>query len=204
LGNAGLFLDKWLMGVHHMYHGEGIPFDPEGWLSTIPAIGNVVAGYYAGMFIRQKGKNYETLAKLMLFGALFIFIALWWNMVFPVNKKLWTSSFVLLTSGIDLLLISALIYVIEMNDRVWKGWTQFFIIFGKNPLFIYLLSELLVTVLFMIRIHGTESFFVWINKVFFQVIAPGSVGSLLFALTYMLFCWSIGWILNKRKIYVRV
>lgn len=204
LGNAGLFLDKWLMGVHHMYHGEGIPFDPEGWLSTVPAIGNVVAGYYAGMFIREKGKNYETLAKLMLFGALFIFIALWWNMVFPINKKLWTSSFVLLTSGIDLLLISALIYIIEMNDKVWKSWTQFFIIFGKNPLFIYLLSELLVTVLFMIRIHGTESFFVWINKVFFQVIAPGSVGSLLFALTYMLFCWSIGWILNKRKIYVRV
>lgn len=204
LGNAGLYLDKWLMGTHHLYHGEGIPFDPEGWLSTIPAIGNVVAGYYAGVFIREKGKSYETLAKLMLVGALLIFIALWWNMSFPINKKLWTSPFVLLTSGIDLLLISALIFVIETNDRASKGWTQFFIVFGKNPLFIYLLSELLVTILFMIRIHGTESFFVWVNKIFFQVIAPGSVGSLLFALTYMLFCWSVGWILNKRKIYVKV
>lgn len=203
LGNAGLYFDKWLMGTHHLYHGEGIPFDPEGWLSTIPAIGNVVAGYFAGAFIREKGKNYETLAKLMLVGVLFIFIALWWNMVFPINKKLWTSPFVLLTSGIDLLLISALIYIVEMNKKVEKGWTRFFIIFGKNPLFIYLLSELLVTVLFMIRIHN-ESFFSWINQVFFQVIAPGSVGSLLFALTYMLFCWSIGWILNKRKIYVKV
>jgi predicted acyltransferase len=204
LGNAGLFLDKWLMGTHHLYHGEGIPFDPEGWLSTIPAIGNVVAGYYAGVFIREKGKSYETLSKLMFVGVLFIFIALWWNMSFPINKKLWTSPFVLLTSGIDLLLISALIFVIETNDRVSKGWTQFFIIFGKNPLFIYLLSELLVTVLFMIRMGNNQSFFTWINKVFFQVIAPGSVGSLLFALTYMLFCWSVGWILNKRKIYVRV
>jgi predicted acyltransferase len=204
LGNAGLYLDKWLMGTHHLYHGEGIPFDPEGWLSTIPAIGNVVAGYYAGLFIREKGKTYETLAKLMLVGALSIFIALWWSMSFPINKKLWTSSFVLLTSGIDLLLISALIFVIETNDRVSKGWIQFFIVFGKNPLFIYLLSELLVTVLFMIRMGNNQSFFTWINKVFFQVIAPGSVGSLLFALTYMLFCWSVGWILNKRKIYVRV
>jgi len=204
LGNAGLYFDKWLMGVHHLYHGESVPFDPEGWLSTIPAIGNVIAGYYAGVFIRDKGKTYETLAKLMLFGALFIFIALWWNMVFPINKKLWTSPFVLLTSGIDLLLISALIYAIEMNKRIGKGWTQFFIIFGKNPLFIYLLSELLVTVLFMIRIGNNQSFFSWINKIFFQAIAPGSVGSLLFALTYMTFCWSIGWILNKRKIYVKV
>jgi predicted acyltransferase len=204
LGNAGLYFDKWLMGNHHLYHGEGIPFDPEGWLSTIPAVGNAVAGYYAGVFIREKGKTYETLARLMLFGALFIFIALCWNMVFPINKKLWTSSFVLLTSGIDLVLISALVYVIEMNDRIGKGWTQFFIIFGKNPLFIYLLSELLVTVLFMIRIHKTESFFGWVNKTGFQVIAPGPVGSLLFALTYMLFCWSVGWTLNKRRIYIKV
>jgi predicted acyltransferase len=204
LGNAGLYFDKWLMGNHHLYHGEGIPFDPEGWLSTIPAVANAVAGYYAGVFIREKGKTYETLARLMLFGALFIFIALCWNMVFPINKKLWTSSFVLLTSGIDLVLISALVYVIEMNDRIGKGWTQFFIIFGKNPLFIYLLSELLVTVLFMIRIHKTESFFGWVNKTGFQVIAPGPVGSLLFALTYMLFCWSVGWALNKRRIYVKV
>jgi predicted acyltransferase len=204
LGNAGLYFDKWLMGNHHLYHGEGIPFDPEGWLSTIPAIGNVVAGYYAGVFIREKRKTYETLARLMLFGALFIFIALCWNMVFPINKKLWTSSFVLLTSGIDLVLISALVYVIEMNDRIGKGWTQFFIIFGKNPLFIYLFSELLVTILFMIRIHKTESFFGWVNKTGFQVIAPGPVGSLLFALTYMLFCWSVGWALNKRRIYVKV
>ena len=204
LGNAGLSLDKWLMGNHHLYHGEGISFDPEGWLSTIPAIGNVVAGYYTGVFIREKGKSYETLAKLMLVGALFIFIALWWNMVFPINKKLWTSPFVLLTSGIDLLLISALIYVIEMSARPGKGWTQFFIIFGKNPLFIYLLSELMVTILFMIRVHKTESFFGWINKVLFQVIAPGPIGSLLFSLTYMMFCWTVGWVLNKKRIYVKV
>jgi predicted acyltransferase len=204
LGNAGLYFDKWLMGEHHLYHGEGIPFDPEGWLSTLPAIGNVVAGYYTGVFIRERGKNYEVLGKLMLAGCLFIFIALWWNMVFPINKKLWTSPFVLLTSGIDLLLISALIFVIEMSGKFNKGWTSFFIVFGKNPLFIYLLSELLVTVLFMIRINKTESFFSWINKVFFQVVAPGAVGSLLFALSYMLFCWCMGWWLNKRRIYIKV
>ena len=190
------------MGNDHLYHGEGIPFDPEGWLSTLPAIINVVAGYFAGRFIQEKGKNYETLAKLMVVGALLIFIALWWNMIFPINKKLWTSSFVLLTSGIDLLLISSLVYVIEMRERK-GGWTSFFLVFGKNPLFIYLLSELLVTVLFMIPV-GRQSFFGWINTVFYQVIAPGAIGSFLFAISYMLLCWCVGWWLNKRKIYIKV
>ncbi len=203
LGNAGLYFDKWLMGSNHLYHGEGIPFDPEGWLSTLPAIGNVVAGYFAGQYIQQKGKTYETLSKLMLTGCLFLFVALWWNTVFPINKKLWTPPFVLLTSGIDLLLIASLIFVIEMKENFRGRWTNFFVIFGKNPLFIYLLSEILAIILYMVPVRG-ESLFGWINSVFFQVIAPGAVGSLLFALSFMLLCWSVGWWLNKRKIYVKV
>ncbi len=203
LGNAGLYFDTFLMGTRHLYHGEGVPFDPEGWLSTLPAVVNVIAGYTAGRFIQAHGKNYETLSKLMLTGALAIFVALWWNMVFPINKKLWTPPFVLLTSGIDLFLISGLLYIIEIKQVQNRWWTNFFVVFGKNPLFIYLLSELLVTVLFMIPV-GKQSLFGWVNKVLFQVIAPGAVGSLLFALSYMLFCWSIGLWLNKRKIYIKV
>ncbi len=125
-------------------------------------------------------------------------------MVFPINKKLWTSSFVLLTTGLDLALIAALVYVIEMKEWTQGGWTQFFLVFGKNPLFIYLLSEIGVTILYMLPVGQGQNFYGWINEVFFQVIAPGAVGSLLFALAYMLFCWSIGWWLNKRKIYVKV
>ena len=202
LGNAGLYLDKFLMGSDHLYHGEGIPFDPEGWLSTLPAIGNVVAGYFAGKFIREKGKTYETLSKLLLTGCLFLFIALWWNTVFPINKKLWTPPFVLLSSGIDLLLIASLIFVIEMKN-IQGAWTRFFVVFGRNPLFIYLLSEIIVTILYMVPVGGS-SLFGWINTTLFQVIAPGAFGSLLFALCYMLLCWSVGWWLDKRKIYVRV
>src|SRR4051794_36313612 len=72
LGNAGIYLDKFLMGPSHMYHGEGVAFDPEGWLSTMTAIVNVVIGYFAGKFIKDKGKNYETISKLMLTGGLLI------------------------------------------------------------------------------------------------------------------------------------
>jgi predicted acyltransferase len=199
LGNAGLYLDKFLFGNDHLYHGEGIPFDPEGILSTFPAIVNVVIGYYAGIFIKKSGKSYETLARLMLTGALLVFIALCWNMVFPINKKLWTSSFVLLTTGLDLIILSGIIYIVEIRHANNFNWTKFFIIFGKNPLTIYLLSELLATVFFMIPIRPGVSFYNWINDVFFQVIAPGSMGSFLFAVSYMLVCWTVAWWLNRRQ-----
>ncbi|HXS55870.1 MAG TPA: DUF5009 domain-containing protein [Hanamia sp.] len=204
MGNAGLFLDKFLMGNNHLYHGEGFPFDPEGWLGTLPAIVNVVIGFFAGRFIQQKGKSFETLARLMLVGALLIFIALCWNFSFPINKKLWSSSFVLVTTGIDLLLIASLIYILEMKNWNRFKWSDFFVIFGRNPLFIYILSELLVVILFMVRMSPRENLFGYINRTVFQQIAPGPFGSLMFALCYMLICWSIGWWLNKRKIYVKV
>ena len=204
MGNAGLYLDKFLMGNDHLYHGEGIPFDPEGWLSTLPAIVNVVIGFFAGQFIQRKGKNFETLAKLMLVGALLIFIALCWNITFPINKKLWTSPFVLITTGLDLVIISALVYILEMKNRNEVKRSHFFIIFGRNPLFIYILSEVLAVILFMIHVGPHETLFSAINSHFFQVVAPGSFGSFLFAVCYMLLCWSIGWWLNKRKIYVKV
>ena len=203
-GNAVLRLDRFLFGEAHLYTGNGIPFDPEGLLSTLPAIVNVVVGYYAGAFVQRVGKNYESVAKLLLVGAALIFVALCWNAVFPINKKLWTSSFVLLTTGLDLVILASLMYVIEI--RHWKraNWPQFFVIPGKNPLFIYLLSELLVIILYMIPMGGGGSAFDWIGVHVFQPLAPGAVGSLLFALAFMLLCWSVGWLLDRRNIYVRV
>ncbi len=128
IGNAGQYLDKFLLGNDHLYHGEGIPFDPEGILSTLPAIVNVIIGYYAGMFIKKSGKTFDTIGRLMLAGTLLIFVALCWDMVFPINKKLWTSSFVLLTTGIDLLLLSSLIYVVEIAQQNAFNWTKFFLV----------------------------------------------------------------------------
>jgi predicted acyltransferase len=204
LGNAGIYLDKFLMGPSHMYHGEGVAFDPEGWLSTMTSIVNVVIGYYAGRFIQDKGKGYETISKLMLTGVLLIFIALWWNMVFPINKKLWSSPFVLLTTGIDLLIISALVYILEIKNQNQLKWTNFFLVLGKNPLFIYILSEVLVIILYMIPTGNGGNLFGSINSTVFQVIAPGAIGSFLFAISFMLVCWAVGWWLNKRRIYIKV
>jgi predicted acyltransferase len=203
LTNAGTYLDKFILGDSHLYHGEGVAFDPEGILSTLPAIVNVICGYYAGKFIQEKGKSYETISQLMLTGALFLFIALFWNMNFPIGKKLWTSPFTLLTVGLDMLIISSLIYIVEVRNWNKGNWTGFFTTAGKNPLPIYILSEILIIAFWMVPI-GKVSFFDWINSSFYQVIAPGAVGSLLFAISYMLICWVVGKILDKRGIYIRV
>lgn len=203
-GNTGMYVDHYLFGDNHLYHGEGIAFDPEGLLSTLPAIVNVIIGYYAGRFIQTKGKGYETIAKLLLTGALLVFLALCWNMVFPINKKLWTSSFVLVTTGLDLVILAALVYSIEIKSWNKWNWTWFFMVFGRNTLFIYVLSEILKVPFYIIPITPGLDFYGWINQVFFQVIAPGAIGSLLFAICYMLLCWLVGWVLDKKKIYIRV
>ncbi|WP_374949503.1 acyltransferase family protein [Mucilaginibacter sp.] len=203
LTNAGTYLDKYLLGDDHLYHGEGKPFDPEGILSTLPAIVNVIGGYFAGRYIQQKGKGYETIAKLLLTGCVLLFVAWSWNMFFPIGKKLWSSPFTLLTVGLDLLIISGLIFVVEIAQ--WNGWnwTSFFTTVGKNPLAIYILSEILIIAFWMIPV-GKQSFFDWINSTVYQAIIPGAIGSLLFAISYMLLCWCVGKMLDKNKIYIRV
>jgi predicted acyltransferase len=201
VGNAGLKLDLMFFGANHLYHGEGIAFDPEGLLSTLPSIVNVLGGYLAGSFIRKHGNSYETIAKLMVAGGLLIFAALTWNMTFPINKKLWTSSFVLLTVGLDLMIISTLIFVIEMMR--YKKWTNFFVVFGKNPLFIYILSEVLIITMYMIPV-GNTNVASWIFLNVFGSFATPIQASFLFAFFYMLTNWAVGYVLDKKKIYVRV
>ncbi|HVX49047.1 MAG TPA: heparan-alpha-glucosaminide N-acetyltransferase domain-containing protein [Chitinophagaceae bacterium] len=199
--NAVLKLDTWLIGTKHLYMGEGFPFDPEGFLSTLPAIGNVVAGFVVGKYVQEKGKTYEGLAKIMLWGFVLLVIAHFWNYQLPINKKLWTSSFVLHTVGIDCLILSGVIYLIDFAHK--KGrWTSFFETVGKNPLPVYLLSEVLPVALFGISIGGSSLWGLAFNHVF--SLASPYAGSLLQAICYMLLCWSFGYFLDKKKIYIRV
>ncbi len=200
-GNAGLKLDLYVLGPSHLYHGEGgMAFDPEGILGTFSSIGNVVAGFVAGKLIRESGKTFETLAKLLLAGAALVAIAYFWHLLFPINKKLWTSSFVLYTVGIDCMILAAIVYVIDFLKM--NRWTYFFEVFGRNPLFIYLLSEVIAILLWFFTIGDVPAYSLLYQNVFSY--AGGYLGSLLFALTVMMVCWLVGWWMDKRKIYVRV
>lgn len=199
-GNAGLHLDMWLFGAKHLYMGEGFPFDPEGVLSTIPALFNVIGGYVVGNYLQKKGKSYEALTKILLAGALLLFVAYCWNDIFPINKKLWTSSYSLLTVGLDCMILSSIVY---LTDHIgFKKGTSFFVIVGKNPLFIYLMSELGATLMWMIHI-GSEPLYACLFHHIFSY-AGNYLGAFLFAIWWMLMCWFAGYLLDRKKIYIRL
>ena len=199
-GNAVLRLDIWLFGPNHLYRGEGFPFDPEGLLSTLPALFNVIGGYAAGRYLQRKGKSYEGLAKLLLTGFALLLIAYCWDSWFPVNKKLWTSSYAVLTVGLDCLILGTIIYITEFLGKT-KG-SHFFLVTGKNPLFIYLMSELGVTIMWMVKI-GNESVFSWLYNHIFKFTGD-YLGAFLFSVWWMLTCWVVGYLLDRRRIYIKL
>jgi predicted acyltransferase len=201
-GNAVYKLDNFLFGDNHLYKMNGaIPFDPEGLLSTLPAIVNVLAGYLAGKFIKENNNMYERLTKLLILGFALLLVAEAWNWVFPINKKLWTSSFVLYAVGLDLSILATIVYAIDVKNV--KMGVNFFTIFGKNALFIYLFSEYLAISLKFSRFSCEQSYFKWTYHTLCEPIG-GKIGSLAFAVGFMLLCWSVGYWLDKKKIYIKV
>jgi len=200
-GSAEIKLDKLLLGEAHMYHGEGVAFDPEGILSTLPAVVNVLAGYLAGRFIRDHGTSRFTIIRLLLLGAACVVLSLCWNAVFPINKKLWTSSYVLCTVGIDLGVLAILIYATPQAKERRSAW--FFEVFGRNALVIYLLSEVGQTLLNTIQV-GQQSLYGWLYAVGFASWAGDKPGSLLYAVAYMLGCWAVAWAMDRKGIYIKL
>jgi predicted acyltransferase len=200
-GNAALKFDLLIFSPENLWRGFGITFDPEGLLSTLPAIVNVIAGYVAGVFIQRSGNTISSIWKLVLSGVLILIIAKFWDLYFPINKGIWTSSFVLYSIGWNLVLIAALILIIE----IWKfkKWTYFFKVFGRNPLFIFVLSGLIAILMGIIRIDG-GSIKSWIyNNAFLSWLTKYDA-SLAFAVCFMLLMWIIGYVLDKKKIYIKV
>ena len=212
-GWFGTKIDISILGVGHIYKGEGIPFDPEGLMSVAGAIVQVVFGFFVGQYIQQKGKTYEMLSHLFVAGLILFFTGYCWDMVFPVNKKIWTSSYVLYTTGLAVMVLGTLIYLVEFKE-VKGDWSRFFDVFGKNPLFIFVLSGFLPRVLAMFRWtdHTTPegkpvytSAFPWFYEHICKNIATDlRVGSLLYALITIIFYWLIVYVLDKKKIYIKV
>ncbi|MEI8296976.1 MAG: heparan-alpha-glucosaminide N-acetyltransferase domain-containing protein [Pseudomonadota bacterium] len=200
-GNAVLAVDHLLLGDAHLYRGEGIPFDPEGLLSTLPAVANVLAGYLAARLVREGGATWETISRLLLAAVPCIVVALCWSAVLPFNKKLWTSSYALCTIGIDLAVLGTLVYWLDLR-RV-RGWTPFFEAFGRNTLFIYLLSEVVSTILNLVYI-GPQPLYLWLYAECFESWAGSKVGSLLYSVAFMLCCWLVAFAMDRRKIYIKL
>ncbi|HSC68310.1 MAG TPA: heparan-alpha-glucosaminide N-acetyltransferase domain-containing protein [Cellvibrio sp.] len=193
--------DLALLGASHMWQGKGIAFDPEGILSTLPAIVNVIIGFEATRVLLGSEDKEKALSQLFISALALIGGALLWHTLFPINKSLWTSPFVLLTCGAAILL---LILLVKLEQSVFasgvKPVYRVFEIIGKNPLFIYILAALLATTLYLIPI-GNESAYAALYGVF-RSFADPYLASLLFALLQVTILWCVAWVLHKRNIII--
>jgi predicted acyltransferase len=213
-GWFGTAIDLRILGEKHLYKGEGIPFDPEGIMSTFAAIVQVIFGYLAGYYILAKGKTAEMLNGLFVAGAVLIFTGFVWDMVFPINKKIWTSSYTIYTTGLALVVLSVLIYLVEFK-KATGAWSRFFDVFGKNALFIFAMSGILPRLLALIRIpnglsaEGKPKFltpFAWFYENLCKPIFPSDprIGSLVYAILFIAMMWFFAWLMDKKKIYIKV
>lgn len=204
--NAVRVLDRWLFGDSHLYHGDGLAFDPEGLLSTLPAIVTVLLGWLSGELLAHRAQQKDQLVRdLLVFGLICGFAGLAWDLFFPINKKLWTSSYVLYAGGISMIGLAASVWLLDV--RGWRNGTGFFLAFGANALFAYVFSEALIMSLSAIRwTSGTETISAagWIYNTFFKPIEGAEFSSFLFALVYMLLCWLVCRWLYVRQIYIKI
>lgn len=208
-------IDVALLGEAHMYHMGGIAFDPEGLLSTLPCIAHALLGVMAGRLIMNTTTNkritdtttrqWQAVQQLFIFGTLILFAGFLLDYAFPINKALWSASYVLVTCGLASLLLALLIWLIDICGK--RRWSVFFESFGVNPLFIFVLSNLLVTLMANIRFmfHG-EHYSIWSfwYRCCMVPLFGETGGSLACALSLVLILWLIAHRLYKKKIYIKL
>jgi predicted acyltransferase len=205
--NAVRKLDLFLFGESHLYHGNvvngiRIAFDPEGFLSTLPAISTCLFGYQVSLYLENQSKEGKSaLLGLLGWGAALIFLAVIWDHAFPINKKLWTSSFVLLCAGIDFILIGLLNWWIETKERHFGN--TFFLVFGTNSILAYGISEVIAIQLGKYQIQD-QSASDWLYWHIFEPIFGKYNGSLAYAIAFVLVCWGICWVFWKKKWFLKV
>ena len=199
--NAVRILDLWLVGEQHMYGGYGLPFDPEGLLGALPAAATVLYGYWVGRTIQTGTTIKEKMKNLLPYGIGGIALGITWHFAgFPINKPLWSSSYVLVTGGLAVFFLIVLLWILD--EKGWRSWAYIFKAFGLNPLISYVLSGIILKTFFLIKI-GEENVYSWLYSTVFQNIGP-MLGSFLQALAYALFIWLFAAGMYRRNIIVKL
>jgi predicted acyltransferase len=207
-GNFGAFIDRLIIPKAHLYKGDGFNYlgDPEGLFSTIPAIVSVLAGYFTGEWIKDKKQaNSQTSMDLVLFGLCCLVIAIIWDVAFPINKKLWTSSYVVFTAGWALMLLAACYELIEV--RLIKRWSKPFEIMGLNAIALFVASVLLIKITAKTQLGTGEtavSIYNWIYQNLFASWAGNFNGSFLFGVVTVLFWYGVAVLMYRNRWFIKV
>jgi len=202
-GNLATSLDVKLFGESHVYRGFGIPFDPEGLVSTISGVAHILIGYLVGLKIQELSADKAKLIQnLSILGIVLVALGQLWNLGFPINKPIWTSSYVLYTTGLATLFLAALIWMIDVKG--WQKWTYVFRVFGLNPLASYVLSGLFVKIMMTIFKWEGGNLYSALYQNIYQALFGNYLGSFLFALTFTFFIWLFAWLLYRQNKVIKI
>jgi predicted acyltransferase len=204
-GNLAAWVDQHLLGAHVWRYAPG-PADPEGILSTFPAVVTALAGVFAGEWLRSPRERSDKLIGLFVWGSLAAAAGGWFGYLFPINKNLWTSSFVVFTAGLALVCLAVIYYFVDIRNR--DSWAKPFVVFGTNAIIVYLLSGLAARLLTKIRWTGADGVSVslktWLYGTFFVSWIADYWASLAWAVLTIVVWWALMSVLYRRKIFIKI
>lgn len=198
--NFAHYIDRIVLGAHNYEHTK--TWDPEGIVSTLPAIASALLGVLAGHVLGQKEELVVRLRQMVLIGAGLLIAAVIWDRWLPINKSLWTSSFALFMAGLDFALLALFAWLID--GLGFRKWARPFVILGMNAIAVYMASELIDITLNAIHLESGVSARVWLYQTFFAGLASPHVSSLLYAISYTLLMFALAWILYRKGWFLRV
>ena len=203
-GSLASYIDRTLLGPHIWRQGK--VFDPEGLLSTIPAIATTLIGVLTGQWLRMEKPAYEKVAGMFAAGVVCMVIGWMWNPWFPINKSLWTSSYVFFTGGLALLFLALCYWIIDI--RKYTAWTKPFVVFGVNALVLFVASGVMARLLGLIKVSAADGNQIplqsWIYRNVFLSWLPPYRASLAYAIVFILVWLGLMWILYRRRIFIKV
>ena len=204
--NLAAYLDRLILGTNHTWVGS-VTFDPEGPFSTIPAIGTAMLGNIAGRWIGLKEKPLlERISGLFAAGSLAMVLGLMWNWSFPINKSLWTSSYVMFTAGMACVALATIMWIVDYCDVKW--WTKPLVVFGVNPIVAFVGSGVMARLIYTLWHVNYNGQSISIQSAIYQSLflpwLPERVASLAFALTFVLLWYGILLVLYRKKIILKV
>jgi predicted acyltransferase len=200
--NLGAWLDRFLFTPNHLFRFTKT-WDPEGLLSTLPAIATGIFGALTGVILLGAESVKSKVGKLFGFGLLFVLAGILSHAGFPINKNLWSSSFVLLTAGLSMMLIGTSYWLVDIRGSLW--WTPIFMAFGVNSIFAYLCSELLPTFLAKISLGADMTVLSWLYKILYlPTFSMQNNASLAWSITLLLFLSPCLWLLYRRNIILKI
>lgn len=202
-GNLAAYVDRALLG-RHIWQAARV-YDPEGILSTLPAIATTLFGVLTGHWLRS-GRSPDVIVRgLLVAGACGMGLGELWGLSFPINKALWTSSYSVLTAGMALLGLGACYWLVDV--RGWRGWTRPFVVLGVNALALFFFSSLAARLLVSIKVEGAAGRGSLQTLLFDRLFAPWASpvnASLAYAMAYVVLWLALMWLLDRRGIRLTV